>query len=570
MRPIEETPMDDRNSDVSSTLHAPLDKPPVAFSLTVRKLLGRVQAGEVRVPSFQRPLRWGAADVVKLFDSILKGYPVGSLLFWKQRLPATRELRIGNALLDVPEAAEGWYIVDGQQRTTALAAALLDLDHRGNATWSVRYDPKADEFLRGPVDPSETGRQVPLSALGDLRRLSRWLRDCNLEDEDQGRVEAVQQRLLDYELPAYLMETDDAEALRGVFARLNSTGVRMRADEVFEALLGTSGEQTATKRDLAALQRACDLDRFGQPPRPEVLKALLAISGQDPTRRLEDLGEQAALSLAPQEEAVEALARTVAFLQAPFEAAEPGAGIPAYAFLPYPIAFVILASWFRRFPEPDAATRRGLARWLWRGVATGVHQRAAVSALRAQLREIDDEMGPSLRRLLDAVGSPPTTEWTLDPFHARHAASRVEMLMLLERTPRDRSGPVSWEALVSSGERISREIIPSPAFRRLSDVDQRLARTAANRALLDARHTGLRAELKSWSWSADGVALESHLIDETGLALLQEDDAGAFLRHRAARVRVETGRFLGRRAGVGEPLLLPVETYYDPIVAGVT
>lgn len=552
----------DLHTEASSILHSPLEKPPRAFSLTVRKLLGHVQAGEVRVPPFQRPLRWGPSDVVKLFDSILKGYPVGSLLFWKQRLPASQELRIGNAILEVPEV-EGWYIVDGQQRTTALAAALLDLDHRGKTTWEIRYDPRLNQFLHGPVDPRDLGRQVPLGALGDLRRLSRWLRDCALTDSEQERVEEVQQRLLDYELPAYLMETDDEEALRGVFARLNSTGVRMRADEVFEALLGRGGARTSATRDLAALQRACDLDHFGQPPRPEVLKALLAMSGFDPTSRLEDLGERAAFSLAAEDEAAEALARTVAFLQAPSEAAEPGAGIPAYAFLPYPIVFVILAAWFRRFPEPDAATRRGLARWLWRGVATGVHQRAAVSALRGQLREIDGDMALSLRRLLDAVGPPSTSEWSLDPFHSRHAASRVEMLMLLERTPSDRDGPVSWEALVSSGERIAREIIPSSAFRKLQEADRKLAQTAANRALLDARHTGLRGVFKSWSWPGDSAVLESHLIDETAFGLLQKDDLAAFLRHRAARVRVETGRFMGRRAGVGEPLLLPVESYFD-------
>lgn len=63
----------------SRSLHVPLEKPPQAFSLTVRKILGKVLAGEIRVPDFQRPLRWKSPDVVKLFDSILKGYPIGSL-----------------------------------------------------------------------------------------------------------------------------------------------------------------------------------------------------------------------------------------------------------------------------------------------------------------------------------------------------------------------------------------------------------------------------------------------------------------------------------------------------------
>ncbi|MGH7269864.1 MAG: DUF262 domain-containing protein, partial [Polyangiaceae bacterium] len=305
-------------------LYASLDKPPTAFSLTVRKLLNRVQAGEIRVPPFQRPLRWGGADVVNLFDSILKGYPVGSLLFWKKPVPADSDLRIGNARIAVPAAAEGWFIVDGQQRTTAMAAALLDLDHGADRRWTVRFDPGTNKFLTGFAAPSEVGLHVPLSALGDIRRLGKWLRDCRLGDDEQARVEDVQQRLLDYELPAYLMENEDPDALRGVFARLNSTGVRMRADEVFQALLGTDAGRVGSKPqsvDLVALQTACDLDGFGQPPRPEVLKALLAMSGLDPTKRLENLSQDLASHLVYESEATEAVQRAVAFLKAPVDAA---------------------------------------------------------------------------------------------------------------------------------------------------------------------------------------------------------------------------------------------------------
>lgn len=55
----------------SSDLHVPLDKPPQAISLTVRSLLSRVVSGGIRVPEFQRPLRWRSDDVVKLFDSLV-------------------------------------------------------------------------------------------------------------------------------------------------------------------------------------------------------------------------------------------------------------------------------------------------------------------------------------------------------------------------------------------------------------------------------------------------------------------------------------------------------------------
>jgi hypothetical protein len=67
--------------------------------------------------------------------------------------------------------------------------------------------------------------------------------------------------------------------------------------------------------DLNMLQRQCDLDSFGQPPRADILKAVLAMSGIDPTRRLEELGGSANSELVSLEDAEEALSRTVNFLQ---------------------------------------------------------------------------------------------------------------------------------------------------------------------------------------------------------------------------------------------------------------
>jgi hypothetical protein len=565
-RPAESTDLESKAS-----LFVSLPKPPSATQLTVRKLIARVQEGAIRVPGFQRPLRWRADDVVKLFDSILKGYPIGSILFWKHPFGPASDLRVGAATIEAPGHPDGWYIVDGQQRVTALAAALLDLDHGGDTRWEIWFDPQDNVFHAGAPSAEQGNKHVPLKALGDLRRLGRWLQHCALPEVQQTRVEEVQQRLLDYEIPGYVVDTDNMDALRGVFARMNSTGVRMRAEEVFQALLGQDEASHQGKKgiDLVELQRAADIDGFGEPPRAEVLKALLAMSDLDPLKRLEELGESAVEQLVDGSEALEAIRRAAAFLQAAPDAGEPGAGIPAYAFIPYPVVFVILARWFHLFPEPDEATRRALTTWLWRGVATAVHQRAAVSALRLQIREIKpDDMAGSLTRLSAAVGEPKSSEWsTLDPFHANHAASRVELLALLTRGPRDVSGSlVSFRALLSGGERVAREIFSVDRFEEGSL--RKLARTAANRVLLDARHSNLASEFKKWNWDRDRVALESHLIDREGFEALCQGDFAKVLEGRAARLRTLVSSFLSDRAGFGQPRILPVEAYYDAFDAG--
>lgn len=536
-----------------------LTRRPQATTVTVKELIQKVQAGEVRIPRFQRPLRWRVEDVRRLLDSIWRGYPVGSLLFWKRHASAAA-VPVGGATLDAQETTEAWWVVDGQQRTTALAASLLDLDHAGDRRWVLRFDPERQEFQPGPPPADRIGIDVPFSVLGDLRRLGRWLRDSALDDELADRVEDAQQRILDYAIPAYVVDTDDEAALRAVFARLNSTGARMRADEVFQALLGAPAVSAGPSLDLDALQAACDIDGFGQPPRSEVLKAVLAMSGIEPTRRLEEV-KDALDVLVSRDDAAEALTRTVDFLIR-------DCGIPHVSLIPYPVVFFILARWFHLHPRTAEAsdagpTRQLLARWLWRGAASGAHQRAEVSRMREQVKDIweDDEQG-SLDRLLGRVARRPTQPWELRRFNLKSATSRIESLALLALGPTDRFGPVSVAALASTG-RVAREVFATSDWRDLTEPDKALAKSAANRVLLDGRHTGLHAELRTWDATEHAARLASHLIDEPAFRSLVDRRVAAFLRRRSEAVRHQVATFLDERAGWDEPTPRPLFVYYD-------
>ena len=435
---------------------------------------------------------------------------------------------------------------------------MLELDHAGDRRWTARFDPQSNEFLAGPVPPERTGIDVPLSALGDLKRLGRWIRLYSPTDEVIARLEDVQQRLLDYSLPAYIVETDDEQALRGVFARLNSTGARMRADEVFQALLGAPSSESHTSLDLDALQSLCDADGFGTPERAEVLKAVLAMSGLDPARRLDDFVLNVAPELVSRDEASEALSRTVAFLMEE-------CGIAHVSLIPYPVVFFILARWFHVYPHCSEPTRRMLARWVWRSAVTGAHQRAAVSQMREQVRAIESggqEEQASLDRLLAHTGRPSNGGWELKSFHLKSARSRIETLAMLRQHPRDRLGSIRVAELLSNG-RIAREIFRAEDCKHLSSDGQKLARTAANRVLLGTVHTGLSSELSRWSWPQDQEALGSLLIDQEAFELLRSQDAEGFLRRRAGSVVTAVQKLVRQCAAWDEPIIRPLSVYQE-------
>lgn len=89
--------------------------------LSIRKIIEKTLSGEIRIPSFQRGFVWEPEKVAFFIDSLYKGYPIGSLLFWRTNIRLENERQLGNYSL--PEPTKGYpldYVLDGQQRITSI------------------------------------------------------------------------------------------------------------------------------------------------------------------------------------------------------------------------------------------------------------------------------------------------------------------------------------------------------------------------------------------------------------------------------------------------------------------
>ncbi|HHF3132940.1 TPA: DUF262 domain-containing protein [Vibrio diabolicus] len=74
-----------------------------------------VKSGEIAIPEIQRPFVWDSSKVRDLIDSLYQGFPVGYIIAWKNP----------NVKLKDGSVSEGKKVlIDGQQRVTALQAAL--------------------------------------------------------------------------------------------------------------------------------------------------------------------------------------------------------------------------------------------------------------------------------------------------------------------------------------------------------------------------------------------------------------------------------------------------------------
>lgn len=87
------------------------------------------------LPAIQRPYVWQSDQIISLFDSLLKGYPISSFLFWDvkpekradwQIYKFVENFRYGDTHNEIaaPEGRQVVLVLDGQQRLTSLLIGL--------------------------------------------------------------------------------------------------------------------------------------------------------------------------------------------------------------------------------------------------------------------------------------------------------------------------------------------------------------------------------------------------------------------------------------------------------------
>ena len=93
--------------------------------ISIISYLEYLRKGEYQIPTFQREIVWEKENVKKLWDSIYKFYPLGSILIWKTDIKLHNHREIGGYVISPEDTRSQFqYILDGQQRTTALLTSI--------------------------------------------------------------------------------------------------------------------------------------------------------------------------------------------------------------------------------------------------------------------------------------------------------------------------------------------------------------------------------------------------------------------------------------------------------------
>ncbi|MFC7753582.1 DUF262 domain-containing protein [Tsukamurella soli] len=406
---------------------------------TISELSDYARSGRIRVPRFQRAFRWTVTDVIELFDSIRRGYPVGNVLLWRRRAEAD-DVVLGGLAFHAGVREDALWVVDGQQRITSLVNAVAP-ESFANPSFAVSYVPETDRFVRAADVRAQIA--VPLPDLFSITRLVQWLQN-NPEATDRAeQLQSVTTRLRDFTLPGTVIESTDEGELRRIFDRVNNAGKRLTASEVFDAINradGADGEWSTS----SIADRLAAATTFGRLSEQLVYQAVLVRRNPDITRRAQrEFEPERSNSMDfPDEDQAASFAATEAALRFAIGFLDSEVGVPHIAFLPQQFLMLTVTRFFAHFPEPQDRTRQLLAQWCWRAAsrARRIGLTGDTSTVRALARRIHpgDEFG-SIQRLLDAVvagDDEVVTDIDAAAFRTNQAASKIMLCALWSHRPR--------------------------------------------------------------------------------------------------------------------------------------
>lgn len=223
-------------------------------SVTIKEIVERSVHHKWSIPEFQRGFVWKASQVRELIESLWHNYPIGTLLVWDSVGPVQ-----GRGASD--SQAPGLWVVDGQQRTTALCI----LSGRRPYWWSdgaewertlIKYDIRFDVHATEPpyfvVANAATRkvkglRYIPVQKLlrldvsqeADQKTLQQMAKQikvdglCNGMDamEVYTRLDRVR-KIRDAEVVAITVD-NELEDVVDIFSRLNSRGTRVTEADIY-------------------------------------------------------------------------------------------------------------------------------------------------------------------------------------------------------------------------------------------------------------------------------------------------------------------------------------------------
>jgi len=220
--------------------------------LKIGELVTLLREDKFLIPTFQRDFVWDPASIIKLWDSMYRFYPIGSILYWETDSYLHTHRRLGGFQFphdeDTVRKFKEWkYVLDGQQRATSILVCMLGgkgkVQDNENFDYTLHFNSTtADFFFAGDL-PKHRSRVPDERLLPRVRDVPEWgfafYKEISgvegFSNEIEHNLQQLQRMFTDYKLSVIHIRGVEVSEVCEIFERINQEGKKLHPVDIIVA-----------------------------------------------------------------------------------------------------------------------------------------------------------------------------------------------------------------------------------------------------------------------------------------------------------------------------------------------
>jgi len=525
-------------------------KLPEPQTRTFSSLISEIEKGQIKIPQFQRDFVWTIQKSAGLIDSIIKGYPIGTFIFWKtkDRLRSVRD--IGNQLLPSPEPGESVdYVLDGQQRLTSLYACLKGVSIKREDSMKV------DDFSKIYINLESDEDEKIVTTETDEEKITHHISILDLLTGDftvlasypaeyHEKLKLYKNRIESYQYSIIQVKEAPIDIATEIFTRINVGG---KALSLFEIMVAKTFDY---EKDFDLSEKYEQLIENLKPHDYEtisdatVLQVVSIIISKECKRQV-ILKLDKTKFIDTWERAIDSIERAVEYFKSYYR-------IPVSQLLPYNALIVPFSYFFFHHKDkPTGNKQKFLQDFFWRCSLSGRYSSSVESKLAQDIKRIDDILEDKL----------PIYDWSIDTskefiiangwFSASRSYIKAILCIYAYHQPKsfidDSLVNISNYWLKQANSKNYHHFFPR-AYLKKQEEEEHYINHILNITIVDdfvnKREIGANAPSKYMSKfkminSEIESTMKSHLINDLDSFGVWEDDYDVFFEKRARLLNIE-------------------------------
>lgn len=280
--------------------------------ITIYQAMKYIEGNNYLLPAFQREFVWKSEQIEKLFDSLMRGYPTSSMLFWKVKGDTKTKWKFykfinsfvldakgysnKNELFNTSSTTDFYAILDGQQRLTAMKIGLygsyayhearrsweysdtsfpwrhmyLNVSRLGGADDDFKYffefkkdaETNNEIFYKDGEDIwFKVGEIVPFHMSGE--EISDFFEDVQLKKEERQIIKRLENTIFtDTSITFYEEDEQNPDKAVKIFTRINSGGTFLSFSDIVFSLMVSNWDKKDAKTEIGDLITAVEQKGF--------------------------------------------------------------------------------------------------------------------------------------------------------------------------------------------------------------------------------------------------------------------------------------------------------------------